>query len=58
MKIRFPSANRATWRNRFIEIARQVEAGSAPRSLVIAAGLRARSRIASQGALRHVRPAA
>ena len=58
MKIRFPAANRATWRNRFIEISRQVEAGSAPRSLVIAAGLRSRSRIASAGAPSQLRPTA
>jgi hypothetical protein len=58
MKIRFPSENRATWRNRFLEIARQVEAGSAPVSLVVAASLRTRSRLAAAGALRHVRPAA
>ena len=58
MKIRFPTANRATWRNRFVEIARQVEAGSAPIALVVAAGLRARSRTAAVSALRHIRPAA
>lgn len=42
MKIRIPSARRATWRDRFLEIARQVESGNAPRSLVVAAGLRPR----------------
>jgi hypothetical protein len=41
MKTRFPTVKSA-WRDRFVEIARQVEAGSAPRSLVVAAGLRAR----------------
>jgi hypothetical protein len=41
MKTRFPTIKSA-WRDRFVEIARQVEAGSAPRSLVVAAGLRAR----------------
>jgi hypothetical protein len=44
MKIRILSARRATWRDRFLEIARQVESGNAPRSLVVAAGLRARPR--------------
>jgi hypothetical protein len=58
MKIRFPRPKRTSWRDRFLEIARQVEAGSAPRSLVIAARLRARSRIASTGGLRHIRPLA
>jgi len=42
MKIRIPSVRRATWRVRFLEIARQVESGNAPRSLVVAAGLRPR----------------
>ena len=43
MKTRFPTVRHA-WRDRFVEIARQVEAGSAPLSLVVAAGLKARSR--------------
>lgn len=55
MKIRFPHVKRASWRDRFVEIARQVEAGSAPRSLVIAAGIRARARIASAKGLTHLR---
>jgi hypothetical protein len=55
MKIRFPNLKRASWRERFVEIARQVEAGSAPRSLVIAARIRARARIASPKGLTHVR---
>jgi hypothetical protein len=42
MKIRILSERRATWRVRFLEIARQVESGNAPRSLVVAAGLRPR----------------
>ncbi len=48
MKTRFPTVKRA-WRDRFVEIARQVEAGSAPRSLVVAAGLKARSRAFAAG---------
>ena len=58
MKIRFRTVKRASWRNRFVEIARQVEGGSAPIALVVAAGLRARSRAAAAGTLRHIRPAA
>lgn len=54
MKTRFPSARRA-WRDRFLEIARQVEAGSAPRSLVVAAGIKARSRHAASGLPAHLR---
>ena len=41
MKIKNPDP-RSTWRDRFLEIARQVESGNAPRSLVVAAGLRPR----------------
>jgi hypothetical protein len=58
MKIRFYSTKRASWRDRFVEIARQVEAGSAPVALVVAAGLRARARAAAASGLRHIRPAA
>ncbi|MGZ5032482.1 MAG: hypothetical protein ACXWAC_04720 [Usitatibacter sp.] len=60
MKIRFHTVKRATWRNRFVEIAREVEGGSAPIALVVAAGLRARSlsRAAAFNAPRAVRPAA
>ena len=43
MKIRIATERRRTWRDRFLEIARQVE-GTAPRSLVVAAGLRLRQR--------------
>jgi hypothetical protein len=42
MKIRLASVRRATWRVRFLEIARQAESGEAPRALVVAAGLRPR----------------
>ena len=47
MKIRFPTVRRASWRDRFLEIARQAEGGSAPRALVVAAGLRLRLRASS-----------
>ena len=47
MKIKNANETRAKWRDRFLEIARQVEAGKAPRALVIAAGLRARPRISA-----------
>lgn len=47
MKIKKPTESRATWRDRFLEIAREVEAGRAPRALVIAAGLRQRPRISA-----------
>ena len=55
MKLKHPLARR-TWRDRFVEIARQVEGGSAPRSLV-AAGLRLRLRSSAFSALRRSRPA-
>ena len=44
MKIRIPFERRASWRHRFLEIARQVEGAHAPRALVVAAGLRLRTR--------------
>ena len=53
MKIKNANDTRAKWRDRFLEIARQVEAGKAPRVLVIAARLR-RPRI-SAAAGRRVR---
>ena len=55
MKIRFPATHRRSWRERFVEIARQAEAGQAPRALVIAAGLKAR-RPGAAFALRLARP--
>ena len=54
MKIKTPNEPRASWRDRFLEIARQVEAGRAPRALVIAARLSSRPRI-SAAAGRRVR---
>lgn len=44
MKIRVPFERRASWRDRFLEIARQAEGAKAPRALVVAAGLRLRER--------------
>ena len=57
MKIRFPANNRRTWRDRFVEIARQAEGAQAPAALVIAAGLRLRRRAPAFAALRRARPA-
>ena len=57
MKIRFPANHRRTWRDRFVEIARQAEATQAPRALVIAAGLKLRRQSSAFGALRRIRPA-
>ena len=51
MKIKNAQETRAKWRDRFLEIARQVEAGRAPRLLVVAAGLR-RPRISAAAARR------
>ena len=56
MKTRFPTTNRRTWRERFVEIARQAEASQAPRALVIAAGLKLRRPVPAF-ALRRARPA-
>ena len=44
MKIRIPSERRPSWRDRFVEISRQVEGERAPRALVVAAGLKLRLR--------------
>jgi hypothetical protein len=57
MKIRFPLSHRPTWRDRFVEIARQAEGGQAPRALVIAAGLRLRRPTSAFASLRRARPA-
>ena len=56
MKIRIASERRSPWRERFVEIAREVEAGHAPRALVAAAGLRLRLRT-SAFAVRRTRAA-
>lgn len=57
MKIRFPATHRRTWRDRFVEIARQAEASQAPRALVIAAGLKPRRQSSAFATLRRARPA-
>jgi hypothetical protein len=57
MKIRFPATHRRTWRDRFIEIARQAEGSQAPRALVIAAGLRLRRHTSAFASLKRARPA-
>jgi hypothetical protein len=54
MNTRFPSGRRATWRLRFLEIARQVE-GSTVRAVGGAGGLRPRSRMAGFATLRRAR---
>ncbi len=50
MKIKTAIEPRASWRDRFLEIAREVEAGRAPRALVVAAGWRQRPRITAAAA--------
>ena len=57
MKIRFPATHRRTWRDRFLEIARQAEANQAPRALVIAAGLKLRRPASAFAPVRRARPA-
>ena len=52
MKIRTPIARRATWRDRFLEIARQVEGIEARTGAALAAGLRPRARMAGFATLR------
>ena len=56
MKIRIPSDRRASWRDRFLEIARQADGVSAPQAIVAAAGLRLRLRTSAFAAMRR-RPA-
>ena len=51
MKIR-PITRRATWRDRFLEIARQVEGLEVRSGTALAAGLRARTRMAGFATLR------
>jgi hypothetical protein len=52
MKVRTPTARRATWRDRFLEIARQVEGIEARTGAVLAAGLRPRARMGGFASLR------
>jgi hypothetical protein len=53
MKTRTPiAARRATWRDRFLEIAREVEGLEARTGAALAAGLRPRARMAGFAILR------
>jgi hypothetical protein len=52
MKIRNPVVRRATWRDRFVEIARQVEALDVRAQAALASGLRPRARMAGFATLR------
>jgi hypothetical protein len=52
MRIRNTIAHRPTWRDRFVEIARQVEALDARAQAVLASGLRPRARMAGFATLR------
>jgi hypothetical protein len=52
MKIRSTIVRRATWRDRFLEIARQVEALEARSGAARASGLRPRARMAGFATLR------
>ena len=52
MKIKTAIARRATWRDRFVEIARQVEALDARTQAALASGLRPRARMAGFATLR------
>ena len=52
MKIRSPIARRATWRDRFLEIARQVEPLEVRLGAGLASGLRPRARMAGFATLR------
>ena len=52
MRCRNDITHRATWRDRFVEIARQVEALDARASAALASGLRPRARMAGFATLR------
>ena len=52
MKIRSPIARRAPWRERFLEIARQVEALEVRTGAALASGLRPRARMAGFATMR------
>ena len=58
MKIRITTDRRMTWRHRFLEIARQLEATGARTQAAAASGLRPRARMAGFATLRRARPAA
>ena len=57
MKIRISTARRVTWRHRFLEIARRVEAVEARVPPVVVSGLRPRARMAGFATLRRPRTA-
>ena len=52
MKIRNATVHRATWRDRFVEIARQVESLDVRSQAALASGLRPRARMAGFATLR------
>ena len=52
MNIRTPITRRASWRDRFLEIARQVEGIEMRTGAALAAGLRPRARMAGFATLR------
>jgi hypothetical protein len=52
MKIRNPIAHRATWRDRFVEIGRQVGSTGVRAPSALVAGLRPRARMAGFATLR------
>ena len=52
MNIRTPITRRATWRDRFLEISRQVEGLEVRSGAALAAGLRPRARMAGFATLR------
>ena len=54
MNIRFPADRRASWRLRFLEIARQVEGSGTPVARGLG-GLRPRSKMAGYATLRRAR---
>ena len=57
MNSRFPSSKAPSWRDRFLEIARQVE-GELSRPVAVPSGLRPRSRMAGFATLRRTRRSA
>ena len=58
MNTRFPADRRATWRLRFLEIARQVEGSGSRPSASGAGGLRPRSKMGGFATLRRARRSA
>ena len=57
MNSRFPTSKAPSWRDRFLEIARQVE-GDLARPVGVPSGLRPRSRMAGFATLRRARRSA